>query len=193
MYLPGRLDKRAPGGVLTGGALAVNVVLLCYSTNGEKHIALPLVVVPSDRVPWSHRESLDHDESWLPSNVLTIYRAKVIVVESCSRLKKYIGECKGRPGQQGQDRGHNPNGDFPFARYAEEQWFFVNVKFVHNLISFLILAFAGPEGCRGHFWPFIPSSPDCSEKVSGNFAARRGNKLTAARSSVAENDWQPER
>jgi len=28
------------------------------------------------------------------------------------------------------------------------------VKFVHGLISFLVLAFAGPEGCRGHFWPF---------------------------------------
>src|SRR5215470_1254100 len=106
MYLPGRLDKRAPGGVLTRGALALNVVLLRYSANGEKHIALPLVVVPPDGVPWSHSEPLDHDESRLRSNVLTIYCAKVIVVESCSRLKKYIGECKGRPGQQGQDRGH---------------------------------------------------------------------------------------
>src|SRR5215472_9392577 len=115
MYLPGRLDKRVPGRVLTGGALAVNVVLLCNCTNGEKHIALPLVVVPPDRVPWSHRESLDHDESRLTSNVLTMYRAKVIVVESCSRVEKYIGECKGPPGQHGQDRRHNPNGDFPFA------------------------------------------------------------------------------
>src|SRR5215472_7212591 len=102
MYLPGRLDKRAPGGVLTGGALAVNVVLLCYSTNFEKHIALPLVVVPPDRVSWFHRESLDHDESRLTSNVLTMHCAKVIVIESCSRPKKYIGECKGRRGQQGQ-------------------------------------------------------------------------------------------
>src|SRR5215470_10264809 len=84
MYLPGRLDKRAPGGVLTGGALAVNVVLLCYGTNGEQHIALALVVMPPDRVPWSHREPLDHNESWLRSNVLTMYCAKVIVFESCS-------------------------------------------------------------------------------------------------------------
>jgi len=87
--------------------------------------------VPANRIPWFHRETFNHDESRLNSDLLAMYRAEVVGLDG-SRLKKYVRECKGRTSQQGQDSGRNANCDFPFARRANNQWSFVGVKSVHD-------------------------------------------------------------
>jgi hypothetical protein len=48
----------------------------------------------------------------------------------------------------------------------------VNLVFILSLSVwvFVVLAFRDFSLLRTHFWPFIPSSPDYAEKVSGFFA-----------------------
>src|SRR5260370_40206006 len=104
---------------------------------GDNYVACPLVVVPANGIPWYHRETFNHGESRLNPNILAMYRAEVVGVDG-SRVKKYVRECKGRRSQEGQDPGHNAKCDFPFARRLEDQRLFVTLKFVHDLISFLL-------------------------------------------------------